>query len=459
MNTKEGLNDNKTNDMDTNVSLNWNISKDSAKIIKVIGVGGGGVNSVDYMYNAGIHGVNFAVCNTDAQSFEGVNVPVKVTLGAGLGAGGNPDKAKQEFEKSAAEVEKLLTDGTRMVFIASGMGGGTGSGAAPLIAKMAKNKGILTVGIVTIPFLFEKIPRIIQALDAVEELSKNVDALIVINNELLKKFYPDFDLEEAFKKPNEVLAMAVKSIAEIITLRGTINRDFNDVTSTMKDSGVALVSYGFGQGENRLDIAIREALDSPLLNNNDIYNAKRVLLFLSFKKKSKLKVEELEQSIHTFMARFDPHIQMIWGFGPDESLEEGQEVKFTIIATGFGNKAIPEIETEIEKWKDEETIRQQQEAALRKKEQITRVEEVYGVTINVNSVISRVSKDNIVILTTDEMDNDEFINFLEKHPAFNRDPKEIAKIRKPAKVSVKTEEQKEANPESKDPKASYIIEF
>ena len=440
--------------MDTNVGMNWNISKDSAKIIKVIGVGGGGVNSVDYMYNSGIHGVNFAVCNTDEQSFNGVNVPVQVTLGSGLGAGGKPEKAKEEFEKSTAEVEKLLTDGTRMVFIASGMGGGTGSGAAPLLAKMAKNKGILTVGIVTIPFLYEKTPRIIQALDAVEEMSKNVDALIVINNEKLKKYYPDYELDEAFKKPNEVLAMSVKSIAEIITLKGIINRDFNDVTSTMKDSGVALVSYGFGQGQNRLDDAISEALDSPLLNNNDIYNAKRVLIYLSFRKDAKLKVVELEQSIDTFMAHFDNHIQMNWGFGIDESLGEGQEVKFTLIATGFGIEAIPEIT----QWKDEETLRKMQEDAAKKEKENERVKKVYGVDLSMNVKVNRVSQSSIVILSMDEMDNDEFINFLEKNPTYNRNPREIANIRKPPKSSPRKEEQLIAS-ENSNQKPENLIEF
>ena len=440
--------------METNVGLNWNISKDPAKIIKVIGIGGGGVNSVDYMYNIGIHGVNFAVCNTDAQSFNDVNVPVQVTLGAGLGAGGKPVKAKEEFEKSAAEVEKLLTDGTQMVFIASGMGGGTGSGAAPLLAKMAKSKGILTVGIVTIPFLYEKIPKIIIALDAVEELRKNVDALIVINNERLKKYYPQYYLDEAFKKPNEVLAMAVKSIAEIITLKGIINRDFNDVTSTMKDSGVALVSYGFGQGVNRLDNAIREALDSPLLNDSDIYNAKRILIYLSFKKESQLKVEELEQSIDPFMERFDNHIQMIWGFGIDESLQEGQEVKFTIIATGFGMDDIPEIE----RWKDEATVLINREKEKEQLAQIARVKKNYGKDINMTIKVNRVSRTSIVTLTPDEMDNDKFINFLEKYPTFNRDENEIAKYRKPQK-SADLKEEPKVTPENKDSKATFTIDF
>ena len=309
--------------MDTNVCLEWNISKDPSKIIKVIGIGGGGVNSVDYMYKSGITGVNFAVCNTDSQSFNEVNVPVKVTLGAGLGAGGNPDKGRKEFEKSADEVEKLLTDGTQMVFIATGLGGGTGSGAGPLLAKMAKERGILTVGIATIPFVHEMIPRIIKALNAVEELSKNVDALIVINNEDLRTYYREFNLLEAFKKPNEVLAMAVKSITEIITRRGIINRDFNDVTTTMKDSGVALVSYGFGQGENRLVNAIGEALDSPLLNNKNIYKAKRLLIYISFKIESNFTIEEMVKTLGSFMSKFNPHVEMNWGVGLDESLEEG----------------------------------------------------------------------------------------------------------------------------------------
>jgi cell division protein FtsZ len=441
-------------DMETNVGLDFNISKDSTKIIKVIGIGGGGVNSVNYMYNLGIHGVNFAVCNTDRQSFDGVSVPVQVTLGKGLGAGGDPDFAKKEFEKSATEVEKLLTDGTEMVFISSGMGGGTGSGAAPLLAKMAKSKDILTVGIVMIPFLYEKMPRVIQALEAVEEMSKNVDALIVINNELLETYYPDYELEEAFKKPNEVLAIAVKSIAEIITLKGIINRDFNDVKSTMKDSGVALVSYGYGKGENRLDDAIKEALDSPLLSNKDIKNAKRILLYFSFKNKLGAKMREVKRKIDEFMGAFDDDIKMNWGFGIVDSLEKDQDVKFTIIATGFGTEVIQEIV----QWKDEEDLQIIREAEQMKIKRFEQVKKYYDVDLSMNIKVHRVSNSSIVILSPDEMDNDEFINFLEKHPTFNRDPNEIAKIRKPAKNTAAKEEQK-VEPESKGSKASNIIEF
>jgi len=423
--------------MDTNVGMKFNFSSNSTKIIKVIGVGGGGVNSVDHMFKCGIHGVNFAVCNTDAQSFVGVDVPVKVMLGDGLGAGGNPEKAKEAFEYSAAEVEKLLDDGTRMVFIAAGMGGGTGSGAAPLLAKMAKGKGILTVGIVTIPFLYEKVPRIIQALDAVEELSENVDALIVINNERLKEFYSEFELVEAFEKPNEVLAMAVKSIAEIITKKGIINRDFNDVTSTMKDSGVALVSYGFGAGENRLNDAISDALDSPLLNNNDISTAKRILLYISFRSDSRFKVDELTKYMDHFMAGFDNHIKMIWGFGVDDSLSEEQEVKFTIIATGFGLDAVPEIK----EMKDEEYIRKLNEDNNRREKDEKRVMDVYGGDFNPKVKVNRAQQASIIVLTMEEMDDDGLIDYMENTPPYKRDSKEIAKKRKPVKSAVREDAQ------------------
>ena len=441
--------------MDTNVGMNFSFPTNSVKIIKVIGVGGGGVNSVNHMYECGIHGVNFAVCNTDEQSFEGVNVPVKVTLGAGLGAGGKPEKAKQEFEHSAAEVEKLLSDGTRMVFIAAGMGGGTGSGAAPLLAKMAKSKGILTVGIVTIPFLYEKVPRIIQALDAVEEMSRNVDALIVINNERLKEFYPDFELVEAFKKPNEVLAMAVKSIAEIITKKGIINRDFNDVTSTMKDSGVALVSYGFGNGENRLNDAINDALDSPLLNNNDISTAQRILFYISFKKDAHFMVDELTKSIDNFMAGFDNHIKMIWGFGVDDSLTDDQEVKFTIIATGFGLDAVPEIR----EMKDEETLRLINETNSKKKKDEERVIEAYGENFNPKVKVNRVQQSNIIIMTMEEMDDDALIDYMENNPPYNRDIKEIAKKRKPVKGVEQKEETATAPVISSNDGGGTVIDF
>jgi cell division protein FtsZ len=334
-------------------------------------------------------------------------------------------------------VGKLFEDGTKMVFIAAGMGGGTGSGAGPMLAKMAKDKEILTVGVVTIPFLFEQVPRIIQALDAVEEMSRNVDALIVINNERLKYFYPDYDVVEAFKKPDEVLAMAVKSIAEIITVKGVINRDFNDVNTTMKDSGIALVSYGFGKGENRLDNAIQEALDSPLLSYNDIYNAKRMLFYVSYRDDAHVKIDELNTSADHFMGRFDKHIEMIWGHGKDDSLSPEQEVKFTIIATGFGLDAVPEIKKRM----DENAILEEQKESDRHAKDEDRVKKAYGVeTLGTNEKISRVSPSSIVVLTMDELDDDNFLDFIERTPTYNRNSKEIEAKRKPSKETEKTKE-------------------
>lgn len=439
--------------MDTGVGLDWIVKSgdEKPKTIKVIGIGGGGVNAVDYMYKCGIKGVNFAVCNTDEQSFDDVTVPVKVKLGSGEGAGGVPETAMAEFEKSASEVEKLLTDGTRMVFISAGMGGGTGSGAGPLLAKMAKERGLLTVGIVTIPFLYEKIPRIKQALEAVERMSQNVDALILINNERLKDVYPDFDLTDAFKKPNEVLAMAVKSIAEIITVKGIINRDFKDVTTTMKDSGVALVSYGFGKGEGRLDMAIEEALHSPLLNNSDIYNAKRILIYISFKRDSHFKVEELNKSVDVFMAKFDNRIKMNWGFGIDDSLTDEQEVKFTIIATGFGLEAIPDlmnVKTKADENEEEENI-----------EIVQRIEDIYNKKFTSDPKLSRVLESKIIILSINELDDENLIAYIEKFPPCNRSVKAIDNLRKPRSTVVsKAEPEPEAVAVEADNK-DFVIEM
>ncbi|MDR1381498.1 MAG: cell division protein FtsZ [Tannerella sp.] len=442
--------------MDTNVGMNYSFPADSSKIIKVIGIGGGGVNAVNYMYECGIHGVNFAVCNTDRQSFQGVNVPVKVTLGDGLGAGGKPEKAREDFNKSAAEVEKLLDDGTQMVFIAAGLGGGTGSGASPLLAKMAKDRGILTVGIVTIPFRYEMIPRINKALDSVEEMSRNVDSLIVINNQRLVDCYPDLDVNEAFKKTDEVLAMAVKSIAETITVKGEINRDFNDVKTMMKDGGVALVSYGFGRGENRLEDAIQEALGSPLLSNNDIGNAKRVLFYLSYRKDAHVKIDELHDSATGFMSRFDQHIDTSWGHGIDDSLSPEQEVKFMIIATGFSIDAIPEMK---EKMDENEILKVQKESEQRKRDE-ERVNRVYGESPFTKIKVNRVSQSSIVVLTADEMDDDAFIGFMEKTPTYSRKSKEIAANRKPPQSAAATGEPATVSPDAGEKSGGVtVIEF
>ena len=247
--------------------VQFDFPTDSPKIIKVIGVGGGGGNAVNHMYREGIHDVTFVLCNTDNQALAESPVPVKLQLGRsitqGLGAGNRPERARDAAEESIEDIRNQLNDGTKMVFITAGMGGGTGTGAAPVIARIAKEMDILTVGIVTIPFIFEGEKKIIQALDGVERIAQHVDALLVINNERLREIYADLTFMNAFGKADDTLSIAAKSIAEIITMRGTVNLDFADVKTILKDGGVAIMSTGFGEGENRVTKAIDDAQASP----------------------------------------------------------------------------------------------------------------------------------------------------------------------------------------------------
>ena len=311
----------------------------SPSIIKVIGVGGGGGNAVNHMYNEGIHDVTFVVCNTDNKALQDSPVPHKIQLGSeGLGAGNRPERARKATEESIDAVKNMLNDGTKMVFITAGMGGGTGTGAAPLIAKTAKEMGILTVGIVTIPFKWEGVKKIDQALDGVQEISKNVDALLVINNERLREIYQDFTVVKAFAKADDTLCNAARSIAEIITMHGIINLDFNDVSTVLKDGGVAIMSSGYGEGEGRVTKAIQDALNSPLLNNSDIYNSKKILLRISFPGDETdggaLMMEEMNE-VHEFMDKIqNKDVETKWGLSVDQSLKD--KVKVTILATGFG---------------------------------------------------------------------------------------------------------------------------
>lgn len=410
--------------------LDFNLPTDSPNIIKVIGVGGGGGNAVSHMYKEGIHDVTFVLCNTDNQALRRSDVPVKITLGKevtqGLGAGNKPEKAMMAAEESLDELRKMLSDNTKMVFITAGMGGGTGTGAAPVIARIAKDMGILTVGIVTIPFEFEGRRKIIQALNGVEEISKNVDALLVINNERLREIYADLTVTNAFGKADDTLTVAAKSIAEIITLPGIINLDFADVNTTMKDGGVALMSNGFGRGENRVRMAIEDALNSPLLNNNDIFDAKKILFNVYFSEESELLMEEMND-VHEFMARFGKDIEVIWGTAVDNSL--GDQVKMTILATGFGMSDIPEIADK--RLRESQAMSQQDKIRL---EQLIKVEEeeneliekFYGKSGKKRGRSSRVKP---IILTLEEMDDDALISILEEHPTYNRDPKLVTRLR------------------------------
>lgn len=267
------------NELSTDIPLGFNLPKDKTEnIIKVIGVGGGGGNAVTNMYRQGICNVAFAVCNTDSQALAKCEVPVRVQLGeSGLGTGGHPEKGKQEAEEDLSKIEKLFQDETQMVFVTAGMGGGTGTGAGPVIARVAKERGILTVGIVTIPFRFEGKLRIKKALQGVEEMRKNVDALLVINNERLIDLYGGemMDTVEALAKADEILTISTKSIAEIITVKGIINRDFCDVQTVMKNGGTSLISVGEASGEHRIEKAFMKALESPLLSNMHVEKAEK----------------------------------------------------------------------------------------------------------------------------------------------------------------------------------------
>jgi len=318
-------------------------------IIKVIGVGGGGCNAVRNMYNAGIGGVTYAVLNTDSQSLSRSPVPVKIMLGeSGLGAGANPELGKKEAEANINDIVKLLSDGTKMVFVTAGMGGGTGTGAAPVVAGVAKDMGLLTVGVVTIPFFFEKKRKIIKALKGVDELRKNVDALLIVNNERLCDVYADSDLsvKEAFARADNILMDAVKGISELITMPsdGGIKSDFRDVETTMKDGGGAIMAMGRASGEHRVERAIIDALDSPLLYGNDIGKAKRILFNIYASDEHPIFVREL-QEIDDFFDQLDPNIDVIWGTSTDESL--GEDAKVTILATGLEDDLKSEVMADV----------------------------------------------------------------------------------------------------------------
>ncbi|MDR3141202.1 MAG: cell division protein FtsZ [Tannerellaceae bacterium] len=408
-----------------NSTLEFDLPRDRLKIIKVIGVGGGGGNAVTHMYHEGIRDVSFLLCNTDQQALDRSDVPDKLALGDGLGAGNVPKKAKKAARAGEAAIRKKLSDGTKMVFITAGMGGGTGTGAAPLIAQYARDMGILTVGIVTIPFEFEGEPKILQALRGVEAIRKNVDALLVINNErLLDVYAADVDSETAFAKADDTLTVAARSIAEIITVQGIINLDFADVNTTLRNGGVALMSNGYGEGEGRFHMAAEEALNSPLLNNNDVFKAKRILFNISYSEEAKLLIGELKE-VRNFMSRFDTtKINVIWGLSKDDTL--GKKVKMTILATGFGVNDI--IDTDVFHIEEDEDEEDEEESLAEEKMTEEEKAQLMGQYYDRNS-----RKDpfryKVVVLSANEMDDDALINLLEENPTCKRDAKFASRIR------------------------------
>jgi len=386
-------------------------------IIKVIGVGGGGGNAVNHMYREGIHDVSFVLCNTDAQALNDSPVPMHLQLGKeGLGAGNKPAKAREAAEESIEDIKSMLNDGTRMAFITAGMGGGTGTGAAPVIARVSKEMGILTVGIVTIPFRFEGAKKIDQALDGVEEMSKHVDALLVINNERLREIYPDLSLMAAFGKADDTLSVAAKSIAEIITVHGVINLDFNDVKTVLQDGGVAIMSTGYGEGEDRVKKAIDDALNSPLLNDNDVFNSKKILLSIAFNEerdgKDNFMMEEMNY-VHDFMDKFGD-FEIKWGVAIDPEL--GKKVKVTILATGFGIRNVDGMQERMKKHTQEEAnrIAEAQEKEAQRQERRGRY---YG---NDNDTKKYKRRPHIYLFRPEDLDNDDVISAVESTPTYKR---------------------------------------
>lgn len=305
------------------------------RIIKVIGVGGGGGNAVGQMYRDNIPEVRYLVANTDKKALDDNIVPDHLQLGPGLGAGGDPERGAALANECLDQINAALDDETKMVFITAGMGGGTGTGASPVIAHAAREKGILTVGIVTIPFLFECEKQIDKALDGLEKLAKEVDAMLVINNQRLCDIYSDLSIINAFKRADETLSTAVSSVTEIISMHGRVNLDFQDVNTTLRNGGVAVMSTGYAEGENRVTRAINDALNSPLLNNNDVFDASHILIAITTSSDdgATLRTGEVDE-INAFMGHFNSDIETKWGLAFDPQL--GQTIKITIIASGFG---------------------------------------------------------------------------------------------------------------------------
>ena len=410
--------------MDTNndfgMGIQFEMPKNNPSIIKVIGVGGGGGNAVNHMFREGIHDVSYVVCNTDQKALEESPVPTRVQLGDGLGAGNKPDVGREKAIESIEQIKQMFTDGTRMVFVTAGMGGGTGTGAAPIIAQCAKDMDILTVGIVTIPFLFEGKMKIFQALEGVQEISKHVDALLVINNERLREIYQDLTVINAFKKADDTLSVAAKSIAEIITMRGIINMDFQDVTTVLKNGGVAIMSTGFGEGSGRVTKAIEEALHSPLLNNNDIYNSKKVLLNINFSSddgKDSLMMEEINE-VNDFMAKFKEDVEVKWGLATDPTL--GNKVKITLLASGFGLQGITGI-----------TTHDKEKAAAEAHRETERLEQLNDIMVEYYNGSGAATKrrPNIYIYDAETFDNEDVIARVDGRPTGTRTGDELRNIK------------------------------
>ena len=411
-----------------------------SSIIKVIGVGGGGGNAVANMYCEGLHDVRFLVCNTDRKALESSAVPDRLQLGPGLGAGGDPETGRALAEGDLEAIDDIFDEDTKMIFITAGMGGGTGTGASPIIAREAKSRGLLTVAIVTIPFLFELQRQVDKALDGVERLAKEVDAILVINNERLREIYPDLTVINAFKKADETLTKAVGSIVEIIKMRGRVNLDFRDVNMVLHQGGLAVISSGHATGPQRVTRAIRDALYSPLLNNKDIFRATRIAMAItcSSEPDQALLIDEMSEIEH-FTTRFDGNPYFKWGFVPDAAM--GDEIKVTILASGFGlfNEKSDQTDALSE---DERTKR-----AIRR-------ERIYG-----SGKRQKRPHAFIIRLQLEDMINGDLPELLESVPTRNRTPEMARQIRQALEAARSGAPQSAVSDAAKEESEPLIINF
>lgn len=406
-------------------------------IIKVIGVGGGGGNAVNYMFKQNIPNVNFVVCNTDQQALQKSLVPHKLILGPevtkGRGAGNKPEVGRQCAEASAEEIKQLFDDQTEMVFITAGMGGGTGTGAGPVVARLAKEAGMLTIGIVTVPFLFEGEKKILKAIEGAKEMKKHVDALLVINNENLIDLYKDLNFFNAFERADDTLANAARSISEIISEECYINVDFQDVKTILKDSGTAIISTAYGEGEHRISQAIHNALHSPLLKTHDIRTSKRLLFkfVCSREAENPLRADEINE-IRQFTSNLPSSIDVKWGIGDNPEMED--RVKVTVLASGFDVTLVGADDTRrgaavndedpgpliFEADEDKEHVHEDSgHAASGGTKEI--MAEMYGIE-KLSQQIRDAAKLKYAVLTPDQFDNHDIITLLERTPTFNRQP-------------------------------------
>ena len=436
---------------DTSVFQGSNGASDLVCNIMAIGVGGGGNNAVNHMYVQGIKNVSFVNINTDHQTLCHSQVPHTLEIGDGLGAGNKPEKARDFAEESADEIAALFDDQTKMVFITAGMGGGTGTGAAPVVARIAKERGLLTIGIVTIPFLFEGQKKIKKAIAGADEMAKHVDALLVINNGRLGEIYGDLDFLNAFGKADDTLSIAARSISELITCNGLINLDFNDVDTTLRDGGAAIISTGFGEGESRVTKAIHDALNSPLLKNRDILGSKKLLFNLFFNPNAEEKFLMSEtREITDFIGSINTDVDVIWGVGFDETLGNG--VKMTILAAGFDVSLREEEDGLMENGggfvfggrpgnRPATTAPGARTAPAAapapaapkpapKAPEVSdeRLAEEYGIT-KIKDLTEGKDRSSTIILGLNQLDDDAICDILEKHPTYKRDRKIVEDVR------------------------------